>query len=99
MSESQGMNTPFDVDLKTLDFITSSQTVDLRLIFTEINLFQDLFANAMSGVLIVTDSTNIFGHVGPNDENFLHILLDKPGLNQPFEHTFHIYNLSIVQIT
>ena len=95
-----GLITPFDFELKSLDFTTSSgQVIDLRFIFTELNLFQDLFANAMNGMLVVTDSTNIFGHIGPNDENFLYILLDKPGLNKPFEHTFHIYNSTVVQIT
>lgn len=96
---SEGMTGPFDFDLKALDFITGSgQVTDIRFIFTELNLFQDLFSNVMTGILLVTDSTNMFGHIGPEDENFLHVLLDKPGMNEPFEHTFHIYNLTTINV-
>lgn len=94
MSESTAsvQHTPFDFVLSTIDYITSDGlSVDLRLIMTELNIFEDLFSNVMSGKLTVTDATNIFGHIVLQGNEFIHIVFDKPGLNQPIDKTFRIY--------
>lgn len=87
------MATPFDFVLNDLSFITSAgQTVDLRAIFVELNIYQDLFSTVMSGSLIVTDSTNIFAYIVQQGAEFLHVSLDKPGLSAPIDRTFRVYN-------
>jgi len=87
------MSTPYEFDLQKLDFITSQgQKVDLRGIFTDLNIFEDIFANCMSGNLTVTDSTNIFGYIVASGNEFLHIVLDKPGLNKPIDKQFRVFN-------
>jgi hypothetical protein len=87
------MATPFDFVLNALDFITSSgQTVDLRGIFVEINIYQDIFSNVMSGNIVITDSTNIFAYLVQQGSEFIHISLDKPGLSQPLTRYFRVYS-------
>src|ERR1700677_4012291 len=96
-SSSNSIITPFDFILSTLDFITSSgQTVDLRGIYTEINIYQDIFANAMTGTCNVTDSTNIFAYLVSQGFEFLHIVYDKPGINQPVDQTFRVYAKEVI---
>lgn len=100
MSLTNSLTTPFDFELTTLNYITSSgQTVDLRLIFTDLNLFQDIFSNIMSGNVTVTDSTNIFAYLVQSGNEFLQIALDKPGLNQPINKTFRVYNRQITPMS
>lgn len=84
---------PFDYQLTKLDFITSNgQIIDLRAIFTQMDIFQDIFANVMSGKLIITDSTNIFGHLPVSGSEFIHIIYDKLNRNMPIEKIFRVYN-------
>lgn len=93
-------HTPFDFILKTLDYSTSDgYVIDLRLIMTELNIFEDLFSNVMNGNLSVTDSTNIFGHLVLQGNEFLHVVFDKPGLNLPIDKTFRIYGKPDVTFT
>lgn len=90
---SDTITSPYDFILQKLDFITSQgQTIDLRGIFTDLNIYEDIFANVMSGNLTVTDSTNIFGYIVASGNEFLHIVLDKPGLNKPIDKQFRVYN-------
>jgi hypothetical protein len=94
-----GLITPYDFNLTKLDFVTSSgQIIDLRAIFVQIDIFQDIFSNVMSGKLDISDATNIFGHLPTFGSEFLHIIYDKPGRNSPIDKTFRIYKRSpIVQ--
>lgn len=93
---TQGLYTPFDFILSTLDFITADgNSVDLRGIYTEINIYQDIFANAMTGTCVVTDSTNIFGYCVSQGFEFIHIVYDKPGLNKPIDKTYRVYSKDI----
>lgn len=96
-TNSNAIVTPFDFALTKLDFITSAgQTVDLRLIYTEIAIFQDIFANAMTGTCEVSDSTNIFAYMVSQGYEFLHIIYDKPGVNKPVDQTFRVYAKNVV---
>lgn len=91
-ANQNAMTSPFDFVLSALAYITSSgQNVNLMGIFNEINIFQDIFCNTMSGNITVTDSANIFAYNVQQGEEFLYISLDKPGLSQPLTRYFRIY--------
>ncbi len=93
MANKNGILSPYDFTLKKLDLITSAgNTVDLRLIYHEINLFQDIFANVMSGNISLIDSTNLSAYFTIIGNEFLHIVLDKPGLKLAIDKTFRIYS-------
>lgn len=88
---STGLITPYDFILSQLNFITSNgQAVDLRAIYTSLDIYYDIFANIASGTLTITDSTNIFGHIVSQGSEFIQISLDKPGMNAPINETFRI---------
>lgn len=89
----KGIFHPFDLVLYKLDFITSSgNIVDLRAIFTDLNIYEDIFGNVISGSLMLSDSTNIFGHLVLQGNEFLQIILDKPGLHAPMYLSMRVYS-------
>lgn len=96
-STGNAMLTPYDFLLTTLEFIASDgQSVDLRVIYTEINIYQDIFANAMTGNCSISDGANIFGHLVAQGFEFLHIVYDKPGLNKPVDQRFRVYSKKVI---
>lgn len=98
MADGNGLYYPTDFNLTALTFITSDgQTIDLRAIFVQLDLFEDIFANVRSGKLMIVDSMNIFGHLAVGGAEFLHVTLDKPGLADPIDKVYRIYTRSANQ--
>lgn len=94
MVEQAGIYNSKDYDVKTLNLINSGgQTVDLRKIFLEIQLFQDLFSSVMSGSILVNDGLDHFYNFYFCGNEYLEISIDKPSLNKPIEKYFRIYKV------
>lgn len=81
-----------DFDLQALELINSGgQTLDLRGIFVEIQIFQDIYSSVMSGQILITDGNDTFSNFYLCGNEYLRIKLDKPGLNLTLERLFRIY--------
>lgn len=92
MAEQPGIVNSKDYDIKTLDLINSGgQVVDLRKVFIEIQLFQDLFSSVMSGSILVNDGHDIFSNFYFCGNEYLQLSIDKPSLNSPIQKVFRIY--------
>ena len=81
-----------DYEIKSLELINSGgQTVDLRNIFLEMQIFQDLYSSIMSGNILINDGNDVFTNFYMCGNEYLKISIDKPGLNLPLERLFRVY--------
>jgi hypothetical protein len=80
-------------DIKTLELINSGgQTVDLRKVFIELQICQDLFSSVMSGNILIDDGHDIFSNFYFCGNEYLNISIDKPSLGKPIEKIFRVYS-------
>lgn len=91
MAES-GVYNSKDFDLQALELINSGgQTLDLRGIFVELQIFQDIYSSVMNGNILINDGNDTFSNFYLCGNEYLRIKLDKPGMNLPLERMFRIY--------
>lgn len=74
--------------------------VDLRAIFVEINLFEDLFSSSLYGNILISDSNNLLDQLSIQGLEGLRIKCRTPGLSdkQQIFKTFGIYSISDQQV-
>lgn len=57
--------------------ISTGQTYDLRHVFEELNIFDNMLTPCMSGNIVLKDSVGIFNYLKFDGSEFLHIDIDK----------------------
>jgi len=81
--------------IQKLNLINSGgQSINLAEIYVQLQIYQDIFAQCMSGKLLVVDSKETFTNFYLCGNEYLHVVLDKPGLNRPFERIFRVYKVA-----
>ena len=81
--------------IQKLDLINSGgQSLNLSEIFVQLQIYQDIFAQCMSGKMLLVDSKETFTNFYLCGNEYLHIIIDKPGLNRPFERIFRVYKVA-----
>jgi hypothetical protein len=92
MADNNGVYNSKDYKINSLELINSGgQTIDLRNIFVEMQIFQDLYSSVMNGNILVNDGNDTFGNFYLCGNEYLKVSIDKPGLNLPLERLFRIY--------
>lgn len=87
-------NTEYDYFLEELRIINShGLTIDLDNVFEEVNIYEDIFSNALSGDIILNDSASIINRLQIHGNEFLSISFRTPSLNK-YEKVFRIYKIS-----
>jgi len=95
MADTTGMFGSKDYDIQSLDLINSGgQTLDLRRIFVEMQIYQDLYSSVMNGTILINDGNDVFGNFYLCGNEYLKVKIDKPGLGRPLERMFRIYKAS-----
>lgn len=94
-----------DVQIDEVVLIANTESqgnveVDLRGVFAEINLFEDLFSNSLYGNILIGDSNNLLHTYSIQGLEGLRIDIRTPGLSdkQRFYKTFGIYAITDQQI-
>ena len=88
-----GMFGSKDYDIKGLSIITSAgikQDLDSSVV-AELQIHQDLYTSCMSGKLLINDGNDIIKNIYLCGNDYLRVVIDKPGLGLPFERLFRIY--------
>lgn len=81
-----------DFEIKKLELINSGgQTIDLRYVFIQMQIYQDIFSSVMNGNILLNDSKETFSTFYLCGNEYLSVSIDKPGLNRPFEKVFRVY--------
>lgn len=94
MSLTVTQSTQFVIEQLTL-VLSNNQTYDLRGVYTEINLFDNLFAPCLSGNILLTDANNLSGKLKLKGDEKLRVTISKSGTTTlRFNKEFAIYSLT-----
>jgi len=92
MADNNGVYNSKDYKIVNLELINSGgQTIDLRNIFVEMQIFQDIYSSVMNGNILIQDGNDTFANFYMCGNEYLKVKIDKPGLNRPLERLFRIY--------
>jgi hypothetical protein len=95
MTNPTGPITSKDSVIKRLDLINSSgQVVNLTNIYVQLQIYQDIFAQCMAGKILIQDAMETFTSFYLCGNEYLHISVDNPGRNAPFERIFRVYKVA-----
>lgn len=91
-----GLAYPQDFKLESCIITTSlGQPTDFSKMVVEINYFEDLYNNSISGNLILNDSSGFINMLGFSGNDYLSLTFGKPGLdNHKVNKVFRIYSVS-----
>ena len=85
-------------DLKQMVLtISGGQQFDIRQLYTEFNLYEDMLGTCVSGNMTIVDNLNLLGNAALSGNEKLLIVVDTPTKNQPISIEFAIYNVSTPQ--
>ena len=93
--QSTGLFASSDYKLTTITIITSTgDSVDIKNIMIELNLYEDIFSPVMTGSVTVGDAGDIISNYQLQGNEFIAIAVDKPTLDMPIKKVFRIYKIS-----
>lgn len=72
----------------------SGEPIDLRLVYSELNMYEDLFSNTLSGNIILNDSLNVPELLALSGYESLTVKLEVPEVRGTIEKVFWIYKQS-----
>lgn len=95
MSITDGIAKATDYSIDQLTLVGSSgMAVDLREVMRELNLFEDLFTNTMSGSLFMSDTQNLINNMPIIGMEYLLVTLSKPTTPWKIDKTFRVYKMT-----
>jgi len=96
MADSKKLHTPGDYDLKKLILKSFQREIDIRNLMIEMNIFEDIFSNSISGHIILGDAVNLPETMPIIGEETLEISFASSdnGNFTYFDKTFDIYKMS-----
>ncbi len=74
-------------------------SVELLELITELNIFEDLFSNTMTGNVVLNDSNNLINTLPIMGYEFLMVVFEKPNSSLQFKKTFRVYKMTDRQRT
>ena len=95
MADNQGVQKAGDVKIEQLKLISSNNTIyDLSDFLIELNLYEDIFSNYLTGTIVISDSRNLFDMVPIIGEEYLVLKFVTPSFTTSVQKTFRIYKAS-----
>jgi hypothetical protein len=89
-----GLISASDYKINSLIIVTSDgQSVDIKNIMLELNLYEDIFSPVMTGDITLGDAGDIISSYNLHGNEFIVMSIDKPGLNMPIQKVFRIYKI------
>jgi len=95
MPIQDGIQSASEFQLDALTIVSASgAAVDLREIMRELNLFEDLFSNTMTGDLFLADTQNLINLLPIVGVEHLIVTLTKPSAPWKINKTFRVYKIT-----
>lgn len=83
-----------DVDVQDLLIMSSVGTVlDVKDYLVELNIYEDIFSNFLTGDLLLSDSRNLIKEMPLIGEEFLIVKIRTPSLSETINRFFRIYGI------
>lgn len=84
-----------EFELKYARFVTATGLpIDIKPLIIELNYFEDLFTNTITGNFVVNDSNDLLTNFSFSGNDYIVFSFDKPTLQKPIEKVFRIYSVS-----
>ena len=101
---SSGADKAGDYNLGNIDLINHrGDIIDLKYIMIELNIYESIYKNAVTGSLVITDAKNTIGRLEVQGLERIAFKLSSPGTNKPFDvldasvetgEPFHVYKIT-----
>jgi hypothetical protein len=93
-SSGDGLYSQYDFSLTELKLINAlGVNIDVDFIFQEINLYEDLFSNVISGDVTLMDSNDLMNRLRMHGNEFISLSFSTPGMRK-YQKVFRIYKVS-----
>jgi hypothetical protein len=95
MAQTDGLQYAAQFQLDSLTLVSAAGgTVDVRQIMRELNIFEDVYTNCMTGSLFINDTQDIINLLPIIGAEYLIVTVVKPGTTWKIQKTFRIYKIS-----
>ena len=99
MADNQGIQKAGEVKIEQLKLISSTNVIyDLTEFLIELNLYEDIFSNYLTGSIVISDSRNLFDMVPIIGEEYLVLKFVTPSFPTSVQKTFRIYKATDRQV-
>jgi murein DD-endopeptidase MepM/ murein hydrolase activator NlpD len=95
---SKSLSNPGDVTFKTVEIQSvNGDVLDIKSFVVELNIYEDIFSNALQGVLMVVDSKELISGLPLVGDELLNLWIQTPtfgdGYEDSIKKTFSIYSI------
>lgn len=95
---SKALSNPGDVTFKTVEIQSvNGDVLDIKSFVVELNIYEDIFSNALQGVLMLVDSKELVSGLPLVGDELLNIWIQTPtfgdGYGESIKKTFSIYSI------
>lgn len=96
MSDTKALRYPKDVRIDKIIIVSNDKSAyNVYSVFNEINIYEDIFNNTLSGEIIITDSNNLIANIPITGQEKIVISFYSPLFeNQKINQIFDIYKIS-----
>jgi len=92
---SEGLQTAGDVNVEEAVIIRNDGAeMDIRTFIIELNIFEDMFKNGLSGNIMMVDAANIVGKFPILGDEYIRLKIKTPSLETQIYKTFKIYSIT-----
>ena len=90
----EGSYSPYDYSLTEFKIINAfGVNIDVDFLYGEINIYEDLFNNVISGDVLISDSNNLLNVLNMHGNEFVSIAFNTPGMKK-YQKIFRIYKIT-----
>lgn len=95
---SKSLSNPGDVTFKTVEIQSvNGDVLDIKSFVVELNIYEDIFSNALQGVLMIVDSKELLSGLPLVGDELLNLWIQTPtfgdGYEDSIKKTFSIYSI------
>lgn len=92
---SSGLQFAGEYNVEDITLYTpEGQSVFLQSFLVELNIYEDLFSNFLTGNMVLSDSGNLIGELPIKGVETLSVRINTPTMDDPIEKTFRVYSVT-----